>query len=73
MRTHRQHNSLAYQYDIGQEVVSFTSHHYGVPSHLGSSQDIVAHLIVAEAGSGTSKEGCTRRTQFQQEGFQPAD
>ena len=64
MRPHREHDGFAYESDIGQEVMSFVPHHYGVASQLGCLQDGILYFVVCKVGGWTSKEGGTRGTQL---------
>lgn len=52
MRPHCQHDSLAHQGDVGQEVVTLVAHHNSVSSHFSGCEDAVSYLIVTKEGGG---------------------
>ena len=55
MRPHRQHDSLSYESDIGQEVVTIVPHHNGMTYRLGCLQDSILYFVVCKVGVKTCK------------------
>ena len=68
MRTHREHDGLSYESDIGQEIVTLIAHRYSVASRLGCLQDSILYFVVCKVRGWTRKEGGTRGAQFEEYG-----